>query len=41
MEYSHEKYVKPLFYRKFLSDQITYEFLINNTSESSSQQLNT
>lgn len=41
MEYSHEKYVKSLFYSQFLSDQIIYEFLVDNTSESSSQQLNT
>ena len=36
--YSCEKYVKTHIYRQFESDQNTYDFLADSTSESSSQQ---
>lgn len=38
MNYSVEKYVKTHFYRQLISDQNTYDFLIDNTSKLSSQQ---
>lgn len=38
MNYSHEKCVKIHFYKQSTSDLNTYEFLVYNTSDSSSQQ---
>lgn len=38
MDYSLEKYVKTHFYRQLTSDLNTYDFLVDNTSKSSSQQ---
>lgn len=38
MNYSLEKYVKTHFYRQLISEQNTYDFLIDNTSKLSSRQ---
>lgn len=38
MNYSLEKYVKTHFYRQLISEQNTYDFLIDNTSKLSSWQ---
>lgn len=38
MDYSLEKYVKTHFCRRLTSDLNTYDFLVDNTSKSSSRQ---
>lgn len=37
MDHSNEKYVKTHIYGQFTNDQNTYDFLVDNTSEWSSQ----
>ena len=38
IDYSHEKYIKTHFYRQFTSDQNTYDFIVDSTSQTSFQQ---